>query len=673
MKNRLRSICKALPVRLAAVIAPAIIAMMLLQYFTASRGASLIVFISISLVYIGIMTVLFLARRSSGKHGTPDTHTGFTPDINTTLYNSVSSPICACDMYGLIRWGNKAFREISDSAGRNIRRFSEIAGIGIDQVKSTIDGSKECMITVAGKNYRIEGTVLGSDQDMLYITIWHDVSDLERVRQELSDNDALIAYIYIDNLEELAQIERDNYASATAAAERILFEWAASVNGVLISYERDKYVLFYKAKYLTAFIDSKFDILDKIREIRVGSGYLPITISIGTSNIGKNFSEKRDNAYSALKFALAKGGDQAMVKTEKFSYHFGGITKTSQKRSAVKSHTISRALSAQICRSSNVLIMGHRNPDFDCFGSCVGMARLCTYLGVECNIIIDKSSPNIEKCFPLLNGLDEYDNMFVTSTESLDLIRNDTTLIVCDVNNNSQFELPGLADRVGNVVYIDHHRQTEEFTTTPLLSYIEPSASSACELVSEILEQVSDSLLRPQEANLMYAGIVLDTKHFVINTGVRTFESARYLRSIGDPAETYDLFRTGLDEMAREARFEISKEPYRKTVMIALNDLDGNDEGDITIGAKISDRLLNVEGIEATFVILRLDGAFRISARSSGDINVETILRRLGGGGHFNAAGASWNESSSAHDLINALKRSIDIFLDEERGRLEAD
>lgn len=667
MKRKLKRLIHTQPIRICAVILPAVIAMLILNRIANNGNRSTILFLTVLFGYIvAELALFFVLFRSRGPRGNMEP-SAFGRDINETLYNSVSAPICACDIHGVIRWGNNAFRKISDAAGQKKRKFADVAGIGVDQVKSTIDGGKQCLLTVDGRNYNIEGTLIGHGGDALYVTIWYDVTALERKRQELDENDALIAYIYIDNLDELAQIERDSFASAIAAAERILFDWATEVSGVLTGYERDKYVLFYKAKYLKSFIDNKFDVIDKIRDIRVGAGYLPITVSIGTSNIGKTLSEKRDNAYSALNFAIAKGGDQAMVKTERFTYHFGGMTKTSQKRSAVKSHTIARALSAQICNSSNVLIMGHRTPDFDSFGSCVGIARLCMHLDTECNIITDKSSSNIQKCFPLLDGLEEYGRMFVSATEALELIRDGTLLIVCDVNNNAQFELPGLADRIGRVVYIDHHRQTEEFSTTPLLSYIEPSASSACELVSEILEQVSDKLLRPQEANLMYAGIVLDTKHFVINTGVRTFESARYLRSIGDPAETYDLFRTGLEEMSREARFKVDPEPYREHIMIALNDLDDNIESDITIGAKISDRLLNVENIEATFVILRLDGAFRISARSSGDINVETILSRLGGGGHFNAAGASWKESPDSSAVIAALKNSIDIFLDIER------
>ncbi len=674
MKNKIKKIFRSNISRLAVLTVPAL----LIAYFISITGSHtgggpiLYVFAAL-LLYVLAVTLIFtiIDQRRISSGTIPDIAGNYTQDINALLYNSVSAPIVACDLHGVIRWGNSSFRKISDSAGTNTRKFSDIADIGIDSVKSTIDSGKRCLITVDGKNYSIDGLLLNETSDPLYITVWYDVTELENKKQELAENDTLIAYIYIDNLEELSQIEKDHLGSATADAEKILYDWAASVSGILISYERDKYIMLYKAKYLKLFIDNKFDILDKIREIRIGANYLPITISVGTSNVGATISEKRDNAYSALRFALAKGGDQAIVKTDRFSYYFGGITKTSQKRSSVKSQTIARALSAYICKSENVLIMGHRNPDFDSIGSCVGIARLCMHLSIPCNIIIDRNCPNIAKCFPILSSLSEYNDIFITPTQSFDLIGKNTLLIICDVNNRLQLEVPELVDRIGDIVYIDHHRMTEEFTTTPLLSYIEPSASSACELVSEIIEQVDDKLLRSQEANLMYAGIVLDTKHFVINTGVRTFESARYLRGTGDPAETYDMFRTDLNEMSRESRFVIDKSPYRDHIMIARNDMDDNVESDITLGAKIADRLLSVENIEASFVILRIGKSFRISARSSGDINVEAILRRLGGGGHFNAAGAQPEGYADIGSVVEALKSSIDKFLDEELNKVE--
>lgn len=674
MINRLKRLFRFTPVNPVVLLIPCVLALLTLQYLTlyTSFNNSL-AFLSVAIALLAVLLVIsqITGRLAARRGPSTDLLRNYTPDMNALLYNEIHAPIAACDLYGVIRWGNKAFRDIVGEDSRQPHKFSDIAGIGIDSVISTLQGGKVCRITVDGRIYRLEGIQIGQEQERLFVTVWYDETDYENCKQQLAENDALVAYIYIDNLEELSQIERGRFGSAIADVEKLLYDWAAQVHGILINYEREKFVLFYKSKYLNAFMDNNFQILDKVREVRVGSGYLPITISVGTSNVGRDFSEKNDNAYSALEFALSKGGDQAIVKTDKFSYVYGGMTKTAQKRSSVKSQTIARALSAYICRASNVLIMGHRTPDFDSIGSCVGIARLCMYLQVPCNIIIDRNSPNIQKCFKMLSDLPEYDDLFISGDKGLDRIREDTLMIICDVNNYRQFEAADVAERIGSVVYIDHHRLTEEFKVQPLLSYVEPSASSASELVTEILQQVSEQILRPKEAGLMYAGIVLDTKHFVVNTGVRTFESARYLRSLGDPSEIRELFKTGIDEIMRESRFAITDPPYRDHIMIVQSDYPDNTDIDITLAAKTADRLLDIDGIDASFVILRLGGAFRISGRSSGGINVEKILRRLGGGGHFNAAAAQpqVDENTTMEEIRKRLTDSIDIFLDQEINR----
>lgn len=679
MKHRLKHLFHFPSVHPVVLIFPSVLALLILQYLTLyTELNNLLCFVVISLAYIlTVFLISLFSRRKAGKLRSfgelPDP---LDHDVNAALYNEIKAPILACDLYGIICWGNRAFREIAAKMDNPPGWFSDVAGMGIDDVRKLLDDGQRCNVRLMDRTYSIDCILIGEGKNRLYLTTWYDRTDYENLRQVMKDNEALIAYIYIDNLSELSQIEKVNTNSASADAEKILYDWAAEMNGILVKYENEKYILFYEAAYLSKMIDNGFDILGRIREVRVGSSYLPLTISIGTSAVGQTFNEKNTNAYSALEFALAKGGDQAIVKTGEGSKIFGGMTKTSQKRSSVKSQTIARALSSYICNASNVLIMGHRTPDFDSIGSCVGMARLCQYLGTPCQIVIDRECSNITKCFGLLKDLPEYESMFISGDEGLQSIQLNTLMIICDVNNYRQFECPELPGLVGNVVYIDHHRMTEEFNTPPLLSYIEPSASSASELVSEILEQVNDRMLKPQEANLMYAGIVLDTKHFVINTGVRTFESARYLRSLGDPSETRELFKTGIDEIRRESRFPISDEPYRGHIMIVMSDYPDNNESDITLAAKTADKLLDIDGIDASFVILKLQNAFRISGRSSGNINVEKILQRLNGGGHFNAAAAQpkdINENTSIEEIKERLIRSIDIFLDQELIRDDSD
>jgi c-di-AMP phosphodiesterase-like protein len=659
--------------QILTIVLPAILALFLLQYLTIYTENNPLLSLSlVALIYILLIIPIHYAvdLRTQKKIEGADILQKYNSDMNAVLYSNISAPIVACDLHGVIRWGNQAYRTLAQAHGANSpKRFSEVADIGIDSVMSTLEGGKVCVLTVDGRNYRLDGTIVGEGDNCVYVTIWHDVTELENCKQLLAENDALVAYIYLDNLDELSQLEKEHFGSATAIAERTLHNWATEVNGILINYERDKFILFYMAKYLNQFLDNKFEILDKMREIRIGENYLPITVSIGTSNVGETFQEKNENAFSALKFALAKGGDQAIVRTDRHNYVFGGMTKTAQKRSSVKSQTIARTLTSYICRSSNVLIMGHRMPDFDSIGSCIGVARLCMYSHIPCKVIVDQENRNFRKCFSLLDSLPEYQDMFITAAQAQELVGVETLLILCDVNNPTQFEAPDVARNIGNFVCIDHHRMIEEFRTPPLISYIEPSASSACELVSEVLEQVNENLLRPQEANLMYAGIILDTKHFAVNTGVRTFESARFLRSLCDPGETQKLFRSRLDEITRESRFILRDQPYLGRILFALNDEPDNEDFDITIGAKLADKLLTVEGIEASFVIIRWEDSFRISGRSSSSINVEKILSKLGGGGHFNAAAAQKKTTgeTSIDSILEELKRSIDLYLSEDQ------
>ena len=537
-----------------------------------------------------------------------------------------------------------------------------------------MSGEKGVDAIVSDKVYNVKAHIASPDSPSLFITVWYDMTELARMIKTAHDNDALVAFIVIDNIEELRQIEQENLGNAAAEVDLLLSNWAKSFEGVLKSYESTKYIMVYKAKYLEEFIASKFEILEKVRSIRVGVNHLSITVSIGTSDIGESFSDREKNAQAAIEIALARGGDQAVVKTESNVLFFGGIVKGSQKRSTVKSRTVAQALMSLITKSGNVLIMGHRNADFDAIGSCVGVARLAMYCGTKCNIIANKQDKNLSKCFDMLSSLSVYDNMFISGNEAQDYLSDNTLLIICDVNNPAQFEAPEVAKNAGRIVYVDHHRITNEFEVYPMLYYIEPSASSACELVAEILESTLPvGKLTVQEANLMYAGILLDTKRFTLNTGTRTFTSANYLRSVGaNPMATQELFKTSLDEMLRESRFQKQVRIYRERMVISLNNETDNTMADGIAAAKFADKLLGIDGIEASFVMLMIGNNVRISARSTGKINVQIILERLKGGGHYDAA-ATLLSDIPLENAMKMLKDSIDTYLDVDMKKAETE
>lgn len=651
----------------------AIVHLFILQALISSHLLSATVATVLVIVLYAAVSVLALVtlRIIYFKHFEMDLEKHYSSDVSSGLYNNIVTPIIACDEQGNIQWGNKAFRAMLRDTDISTKRLPALTGVNMETLLSTLDSGQEFKCAVGNHIYQVKGHIAAPDATNLFVTVWYDITELEETKAAQLDNETLVAYIVIDNLEELIQIEQENVSSAAAQVELVLRDFADSYNGILKSYERNKYVFLYKAHYLQAFIDDKFDILEKVRSIRVGANYFPVTVSIGTSTIGDSLIEKEKSAQSALDMALGRGGDQAVVKTDKGVNIFGGITKTVQKRTTIKSRTVAQALASLVSVSRNVLIMGHRNPDFDSIGSCVGAAKFCMLCGVKCNIIIDKNDPNLAKCFDLLSDIPVYHDIFIDAETGQNLINSKTLLIITDVNNPKQFEAPLIAENVHRVVYIDHHRMTGEFEIPPALYYIEPSASSASELMSEILEQAAMGSLKKAEAELLYAGIILDTKRFSINTGVRTFTAALYLRGEGaDPIEVQELFRTELTDMEREARFEINIARYRKYIAIAVNPYQDNVAADRIIAAKVADKLLTAENILASFALCEIDGAIRISARSTGTINVQIILERLNGGGHYDAAATQMPGTSMEAALIQ-LKESIDQFLDVDSKSTE--
>lgn len=673
MKKLLSKLKEQHNLRLVILAALAAVHLFLLQAMVSANLFSpkiatllvLILYVALSVLSMIILRMIYF------KHYEMDLEKHYSSDVSSGLYNNIVAPIIACDDAGNIQWGNKAFRAMLREAEITTKRLPALTGVNMETLLSTLDSGEQFKCTVGKRIYQVKGHIASPSAANLYVTVWYDITELEETKAIQKENETLVAYIVIDNLDELVQIEQENLSSAAAQVEIVLRDFAESFNGILKSYERDKYVFLYRASHLQTLIDDKFDILEKVRSVRVGANYFPVTISIGTSTIGETLGEKEKSAQAALEMALARGGDQAVVKTEKGVNIFGGITKTVQKRTTIKSRTVAQALASLVAGSRNVLIMGHRNPDFDSIGSCVGAAKFCMLCGVKCNIIINRKDPNLKKCFDLLSGLPAYDDIFVDAESGQNLINSKTLLIITDVNNPKQFEAPLIAENVHRVVYIDHHRMTGEFEIPPALYYIEPSASSASELVSEILEQAAIGSLKKEEAEMLYAGIILDTKRFSINTGVRTFTSALYLRGEGaDPIEVQELFRTDLTDMEREARFEINIARYRKYIAIAVNPYQDNVATDRIIAAKVADKLLTAENVLASFALCEIDGAIRISARSTGTINVQIILERIGGGGHYDAAATQMPGTSMEAALIQ-LKESIDQFLDVDSKSTE--
>ncbi len=472
-----------------------------------------------------------------------------------------------------------------------------------------------------------------------------------------------VAYVVIDNIEELLQYIQEKFRTAANEVAAILRDWAASMGGIIRSYDRDKYILFFDKRHLEECVSNRFSILDRIRNVRIGDG-VPVTVSIGVSSATGTLFDREQLAQSALDMALQRGGDQVVYKTDTGTDYFGGKTKAIYKRANVRARAIGMRLLELLAHADNVLIMGHAYGDYDSFGAAIGMARLAMCYGVsKTHIVCNTSDPNLRPCLDKIANCEEYDDVFVSASDAPALVEKKTLLIVVDVNNFPHTECPKLLDLVEDVVIVDHHTQTAVFDKELAISYIEPSASSASEMVAEILEQfLGAKRLLKEEAELMLSGILLDTKQLIHNTGTRTFGAALFLRGEGaDPGETNEFFKNDVSDLVKQAQFLTNVVTYKEILAIAVCEGE-TDPGYRVIAAKAADRLLSGRGIAASFAIVTIGGKVHISARSNGTVNVAKILEELHGGGHFDAAGAQIEEDAN-EETIEKLKHAIDKYV----------
>ncbi len=580
-------------------------------------------------------------------------------------------PVVICDEAGRIIWYNDAFTRTANPREVLYAKYlDDLTDVTADRIiEDTASAPEEReaedgVETVAyGRVYRVKGYRITAQGKNYIITVWNERTELRELARKLADEETIIAYVMIDNLDELMQFVQEKYRSAAAKVETILKEWADSVGGILKEYERDKFIFLFEARYLDEFMEKKFDVLDKIREVRIGEGGMPVTVSIGISRMKGTLADKDRDAHASLDLALQRGGDQVVLKSAQSTEFYGGRTKTVQKRTKVRARVIANELTYHMARAGNVLVMGHRNPDFDSIGACVGVARLAMHCGVKVNIVADQNDSNIAAAVARIGVLDAYEDIFVDNIVGQDMIKSDTLLVIVDVNNPAQFAAPDIAANVGTTAIIDHHRKTGELSRQPVITYIEPSASSASELVSEILEQsMPAGGLHQEEADVLYAGMLLDTKQFSRNTGVRTFSAALYLRAEGaSPADVQMFFKSELDDFMREAKFSMNVITYRQKFAISMSDGDGTPK-DRVAAAKAADKLLGVSGVMASFALVRIEDSVHISARSAGNINVQLILEKIGGGGYYEAAGAFLSDVTMT-SALNRLKEAIDDYM----------
>lgn len=493
-----------------------------------------------------------------------------------------------------------------------------------------------------------------------FITL-KDISELEAVKETLSSRDLTVAYAMIDNASEAMVYVSEKGREDSLRISTALHSWVQSINGIIREYDRDKYIILFEAKQLDILIKDRFSFMDNINTAPADAFEINLTLSLGIAHIKGTMSEKEDAARNALELALQRGGAQTAVKTDDGTYYFGGRVRSVRKQTKIRSRVVASKLVSLVCNSSNVIIMGHKNADFDSVASCVGLARLCMHCGVPVNIVVDKSNRDVILAMEHLDG-EMYSNVFVDGIEGQDLIKPETLVITSDVSNPVIFECGEIVENANSFVIIDHHRQGNEFKKKPDISYIEPTASSASELVCEILEHVlpPETSIK-EEADLLYAGLILDTQNFNRNTGVRTFGAAIFLDNAGGSLERgRELLKSEASEYKKLASAQAGVTIYKSVYAITIYE-DDDDANNRIIAAKAADSLLEIEGVKATFVLTSVEGDIHISARSDGSINVSLILETIGGGGHFNMAGARL-ENSTMENAVLELKDAIEKY-----------
>ena len=581
-------------------------------------------------------------------------------NINDNISNMLY-PLALIDNEGNILWANKRLKEelnLLDLKEQNILSI----GRNLDLQKLLkCDKDLRQRVKIKDSFYSIYATNISNENTSYikqkYIIYFNEVSNL----RDLHSTRESIMLIEVDNLSEaLEGTDEANRPMLAAEVEKSINSYSKKLKAMIIKYEYNKYCLSVQDKYINDEINCKFSILDEISNIDRGNK-LEVTLSIGIGRGGDNSQENYNNAMTARELALGRGGDQVVIKNnEKISF-FGGNTRELEKRTRVRARVIAQALRELIFESSNILIIGHKNPDMDSFGASVGLWSAIRQLGKSCNIIIDNDINAIDYYMNKLKCDSKYDNLLISSSEAEKTINDKTLLIIVDVHNKGYVNNLSIVEKINRKIIIDHHRRSPDIIEGALLNYIEVYASSTSEMVTELIQYM---LQKPRiskvEAEGLLGGIFMDTKGFQFKSGVRTFDAAAFLRSLGaDTIEVKKMFTDSLEDYLLISETIKSAEVH-DNLAIAICPSKVNNT---VIVARAADELLGISGIDVCFVLCEINNAITISGRSTGEVNVQVILEELGGGGHMNMAGAKLNGTmdEAVYMLKEAIKKHLEI------------
>ena len=601
--------------------------------------------------------------------------------VQNTLLKELSVPYALLMEDGRILWVNDEFNAIFEGEGKVSGSLAKY----IPEINRSLFPKKEDQkvqrevryedreylaelrkISVKGFSDSEQLMEMPKEQEYFIAVHMQDVTERNEYIRANEEQRLVAGMLYIDNYDEVIEsVEEVRQSLLLALIDRKINQYFMKVNGIVKKVETDKYFVVVKKKDFKKLEEDRFSLLEDVKSVSVGNK-IPATLSMGLGLSSDSYSQSYNYARVAIDQALARGGDQAVIKDCNGITYYGGKREMSYKNTRVKARVKAEALREYMMTSGNVLVMGHTMTDVDSLGAAIGIYRAAEAIGKKAHIVLNKPTNSIRSVYEdYINNPDYPEDMFISSSEAKDLMNNNSMVIVVDTNRPQMTECPELLQMTKTIVVLDHHRQSSDNIDNAMLSYIEPYASSACEMVSEILQYIDEDVkIPPLEASSMYAGMMIDTNNFTNRTGVRTFEAAAFLRRCGaDIPYVRKIFRDDMDSYRAKASIISNAEVYRQQFAIARGQNLRVDSPTI-IGAQAANELLDIEGIRASVVLTVYQGRIYVSARSIDEVNVQIIMERLGGGGHMNASGTQFDHTNM-EEAVNCVKAQIDRMIEE--------
>ena len=612
-----------------------------------------------TLLYIGIAVWLYIYRRRLLMSGLVEFSAEYSW-MQKQLLTDLELPYGMADENGRILWGNTAFAEVLGEEKPLKITKKNIMTIFPEITKETLKLNEGMAVLYAALNERkyqirlkaiymkdspeaIISSIGVEAAGQMFVAIYlFDETETLNYKQMVDDQKMVAGLIYLDNYDEaLESVEEVRRSLLTALIDRKITKYITNMNGIVKKLEKDKYFIAIKQSYITELKENRFSILEEVKTVNIGNE-MAVTLSIGLGMNGDSYYRNYDFARIAIDMALGRGGDQAVIKDGERIQYFGGKAQQVEKTTRVKARVKAHALRELMETKDRLLIMGHRLTDIDAFGAAVGIYRIATAMDKKANIIINEVTTSVRPMLDRFVGNPDYpEDLFLTGAKASELVDANTLLVVVDVNRPSITDAPELLRLVKAIVVLDHHRQSSEIIDNAVLSYVEPYASSSCEMVAEVLQYIADGIkIKSQEADALYAGIVIDTNNFTNQTGVRTFEAAAFLRRNGaDVVRVRKMFRDNLDDYKAKAEAVREAEIFEGCFAISVCSSEGIGSPTV-VGAQAANELLDIAGIKASIVMTDYNHAVYISARSIDEVNVQVMMEKLGGGGHRTIAGA---------------------------------